>query len=184
MVLYPANIRRSRSLRKTMRSGRFRVSADTAFDAVIEACSAIPREGQRGTWITGQMKATYSELHRRGYAHSIEVWNDEQLVGGLYGVSVGAAFCGESMFHRETDASKVAFVCLAAIADAWGFHFVDCQIHTHHLESLGATAVPRDRFLTEHRESQKESTKRGNWADDFASTIEASGLLESHSAKE
>ncbi len=184
MVLYPNNIRRSRSMRKAMRSGRFTVSADTAFDAVIEACSVVPREGQSGTWITAEMKAAYSELHRRGFAHSVEVWSDRELVGGLYGVSVGAAFCGESMFHRESNASKVAFVCLAAAAQAWGLHFIDCQIHTDHLESLGATEIPRERFLQEHRESQRENTRRGSWSAPFLDAVTDTGWLGGQSANE
>ena len=145
-VLYPANLRVSRSLRKTLRKQPFRVSIDTAFSAVIEACSES-RPGQEGTWITEEMKQAYNELHRIGFAHSVECWVDETLVGGLYGVSLGKVFFGESMFTRRTDASKLAFVHLIEQLKRWNFELVDCQVHTEHLASLGAEDIPRERFL-------------------------------------
>jgi len=155
MVLRTAEVRVSTSLRKRLRKGALRIQADTAFPRVVRACARAPRPGQKGTWITRDMLDAYVRLHRLGYAHSIEVWRPEadgaapRLVGGLYGVSVGRAFCGESMFHRETDASKIAFVALARQLERWGFPLVDCQVPTPHLATLGAHPVRRDAFLEE-----------------------------------
>ncbi len=163
MLLHFPNLRVSRSLRKRLRDGDYRVTIDTAFDGVIDACSTMPRAGQQGTWITSDMVAAYRRLHTMGYAHSVECWQGDTLVGGLYGVSVGGMFCGESMFHTATDASKVAFVSLARQLQAWGFHFLDCQLHTPHLESLGAATVPRTEFLEQLAEAQTVETKRGPW---------------------
>ncbi|HUF21747.1 MAG TPA: leucyl/phenylalanyl-tRNA--protein transferase [Burkholderiales bacterium] len=145
MVLLPAEVRVSRSLAKVLRRNPFHVTADTAFANVIEACRG-PRTGQPGTWITTEMKDAYIRLHRAGYAHSIEVWQGDELAGGLYGVAIGRAFFGESMFTRTTDASKVALVALARQLQRWAFGLIDCQMKTAHLESLGATEIPRDDF--------------------------------------
>jgi leucyl/phenylalanyl-tRNA--protein transferase len=145
MVLAPGDVRISRSLSRTLRKGRFRVTADRAFEAVIESCSA-PRAGQQGTWITAEMKAAYIRLHRSGHAHSVEAWDGDELAGGLYGVAIGRAFFGESMFARVSDASKVALVALARQLQAWQFGLIDCQMRTAHLASLGATEVPRVEF--------------------------------------
>ena len=147
MVLQWPNLRVSRSLRKVLRDGAFTVTFDQAFERVIAACATIERVGQPGTWITRGMREAYAELHDLGFAHSVEVWRGRELVGGLYGVSIGTMFCGESMFHHATDASKVAFVTLARQLEAWGFAFLDCQLHTDHLASLGAQTMPRDAFL-------------------------------------
>lgn len=147
-VLYPDELKISRSLRKTLRKRPFRVTLDSAFDAVIEACSE-PRPDQEGTWITEEMKQAYAHLHRIGFAHSVECWEKDQLVGGLYGISLGRVFFGESMFARRSDASKVAFVHLVEQLKAWGFGLIDCQVHTGHLASLGAVDIPRERFLDE-----------------------------------
>ena len=136
----------SRSLRKTLRSGRYRVTADTAFPAVIDAC-AEPRAGQDGTWITPAVRHAYCELARLGVAHSIEAWDGETLAGGLYGVAIGRVFFGESMFARRTDASKVALVHLVRQLRRWGFPLIDCQMSTSHLASLGGQNVSRAEFL-------------------------------------
>ena len=163
MILYPDELRVSRSLRKTLRSGRFRTSFDQAFTEVVESCARVPRLGQSGTWILPELRRGFHELHRLGFAHSVETWQGGELVGGLYGLSLGAMFCGESMFFRVPDASKVAFVALVERLRDWGFHFVDCQVHTDHLESLGAQEISRDVFLELLEEAKMETTRRGAW---------------------
>lgn len=145
MVLFPDRLRVSRSLRKTLRRGHLQVSVDQAFDAVIRAC-AEPRQHEAGTWLLPQMIDAYLELHRLGMAHSVEVWQDGELVGGLYGPALGRAFFGESMFSRVTDASKVALVQLAEMVGKADFAFIDCQVYTEHLERLGAEEISRRRF--------------------------------------
>jgi len=145
MVLFPPELKVSRSLARTLRRRRFRVTADLAFAEVVEACRA-PRPGQRGTWITEEMSAAYRRLHQAGHAHSVEAWLDDELAGGLYGVALGRAFFGESMFTRVTDASKVAFVALVRQLERWRFGLVDCQMNTPHLASLGAREIPREDF--------------------------------------
>jgi leucyl/phenylalanyl-tRNA--protein transferase len=145
MVLFPPELKVSRSLAKTLRRRRFRVTADLAFAEVVKACRA-PRPGQRGTWITEEMSAAYRRLHQAGHAHSVEAWLDDELAGGLYGVALGRAFFGESMFTRVTDASKVAFVALVRQLERWRFGLVDCQMNTPHLASLGAREIPREDF--------------------------------------
>jgi leucyl/phenylalanyl-tRNA--protein transferase len=146
-VLFPEKIKISRSLRKSLRNRAFTVSLDQAFSDVIEACSG-PRPGDDnpGTWITPEMKQAYGQLHKQGYAHSVECWHDGQLVGGLYGIAIGRVFFGESMFTRRSDASKVAFVTLVQQLARWGFGVIDCQIHSQHLESLGAENITREQF--------------------------------------
>ncbi|MGE3401749.1 MAG: leucyl/phenylalanyl-tRNA--protein transferase [Vicinamibacterales bacterium] len=146
MVLFVDELRVSRSLRRVLASGRFRVTADTAFEAVMAGCAA-PRGDQQGTWITGEMTAAYSALAARGAAHSIEVWQDGALAGGLYGVAIGRMFFGESMFSRVSDASKVALVHLVRQLGQWGFELIDCQMSTSHLASLGARDIPRRDFM-------------------------------------
>ena len=145
MVLLPAELHVSHSLRKLMRQGRFEVSFDRDFAAVIQAC-AEPRSYADGTWITRAMQAAYLELYRRGIAHSVEVWEAGQLVGGLYGLALGRLFFGESMFSRTTNASKVALVTLTERLQQCGFMLIDCQMHTRHLASFGAREIPRDDF--------------------------------------
>jgi len=146
MVLYPAAFRCSRSLGKRLRRGDFRVTTDTAFDDVIQAC-AEPRPGQAGTWIVPAMQEAYRRLFDLGIAHSIETWSGDHLVGGLYGVAIGRAFFGESMFSRASDASKVALAHLCAQLQRWEFGLIDCQMETAHLRSLGAAPIPRRAFL-------------------------------------
>ena len=151
MVLFPAELKVSRSLGRTLRNARFEVRADTSFDAVIEGCRQ-PRRGESGTWITEEMAEAYGTLHRAGFAHSVETWLDDKLVGGLYGVALGRAFFGESMFARVSDASKVALVALARQLQHWGFGVIDCQMNTAHLASLGAREIPRAEFTRRLRE--------------------------------
>jgi leucyl/phenylalanyl-tRNA---protein transferase len=137
----------SRSLAKTLRSGRFEVTADTCFDQVVQLC-AQPTPDRPDTWINPAIEAAYAELHRRGYAHSIETWADGELIGGLYGVRLGAAFFGESMFSRVRDASKVALAHLVARLKVGGFRLLDCQFQTEHLRSLGTIEVERDAYVS------------------------------------
>jgi len=155
-VLVPDDLKISRSLRKTLRKNIFTVSFDQAFAEVIDACSE-PRkqDNDPGTWITDEMKQAYQQLHEQGLAHSVECWCDGKLVGGLYGVAIGQVFFGESMFSRQTNASKVAFVTLVQQLSHWGFALIDCQIQSQHLESLGAKSIDRETFtglLDEHCE--------------------------------
>jgi leucyl/phenylalanyl-tRNA--protein transferase len=163
MVLLADELRVSRSLAKTIRQRRFRVSLDTGFRAVMVACASVPRPGQEGTWITPAMVDAYCELHRRGVAHSVEAWRGETLVGGLYGISLGAAFFGESMFSHERDASKVAFVALVEQLARWQIPLVDCQVHTPHLASLGAREWPRRTFLAALARALESPTRIGRW---------------------
>jgi leucyl/phenylalanyl-tRNA--protein transferase len=146
MVLWLDDFKVSRSLRKTVRRKAFELRVDTAFADTVEACATTPRVDQLGTWITGPMMDAYSELHRRGYAHSVEAWRDGELAGGLYGIALGKVFFGESMFARETDASKVALVGLVSILRGQGVPMIDCQQETEHLASLGARPIPRREF--------------------------------------
>lgn len=145
LVLFPERLKVSRSLGKTLRKGGFETRHDTAFSRVIEACAA-PRGEERGTWITDDMRAAYQMLHKLGVAHSWEAWRDGELVGGLYGLAIGRVFFGESMFHRATDASKVAFVDLVRHLASWGYGLIDCQVSSDHLLSLGAEDIPRREF--------------------------------------
>ena len=146
-ILHPADAHCSKSLAKFMRKAEFRVTFDQCFDAVIDACSAA-RRNETGTWITQEMKHAYSDLHSLGLAHSVETWIDGELAGGLYGVSLGGAFFGESMFSRRDNASKIAFISLARQLNSWGFQLLDCQVHSPHIASLGAKEVKRCRFMT------------------------------------
>ncbi|MDP2805703.1 MAG: leucyl/phenylalanyl-tRNA--protein transferase [Gallionellaceae bacterium] len=146
MVLFPNEFKLSNSLRKTIRQGEFEIRFDTAFEQVMRACAA-PRDGQAGTWIIEDMIHAYCELHRQGYAHSVEVWMKGELVGGLYGMAVGKMFYGESMFSRQPNASKIALAHLAKQLERWGFGLIDCQMKTPHLTSLGAREIPRDEFI-------------------------------------
>lgn len=147
-VLPPDGVHVSRSLARTLRRGRFRVTIDADFDAVVAACAA-PRVGEDGTWITPAIRQAYGRLHRLGWAHSVEVWAEGALAGGLYGVAIGALFAAESMFHRVSDASKVALVALAQHARAVGVRLIDVQMPTPHLASMGAVTVPREQYLAQ-----------------------------------
>jgi leucyl/phenylalanyl-tRNA--protein transferase len=163
LVLQLGDFKVSRSLRKTLKNGVFRVTLDRAFEDVIRACSSVPREGQSGTWITKEMKQAYIDLHGLGYAHSVESWFGEKLAGGLYGVSLGRAFFGESMFHLKTDASKVALAILVEKLKSWNFDFIDSQMTTEHMLRLGAKELPRRIFLKRLQAALRHPTKRGRW---------------------
>ena len=163
MVLLPAELRVNRSLRKNLARRRFEVRMDSAFEDVIRSCAEVPRPDQSGTWVTPDMIEAYCRLHELGLAHSVESWREGQLVGGVYGVSLGAAFFGESMFARQSDASKVAFVHLVHQIERWGFHFLDCQVYTEHTARLGAKPWPRTRFLQELSTALEAPTRRGRW---------------------
>lgn len=143
-VLYPQELNISRSMRRALNSGRFSVTADTCFNEVITACATVPREGQDGTWITDDMKAAYNQLHIQGHAHSVEIWQNQELVGGIYGVQVGDIFCGESMFSKVSNASKTALihVCQSGL-----YKLVDCQVHSDHMESMGARMISREQYM-------------------------------------
>jgi|TARA_B110000483_G_scaffold217511_1_gene269970 leucyl/phenylalanyl-tRNA--protein transferase len=147
MVLFPEELRVSRSLAKTLRKEHFHVTFDTSFAAVIQAC-AESRAGVAGTWITDDMKNAYGKLFDAGIAHSVEVWADDQLVGGLYGIALGKVFFGESMFSKTSNASKAGFVYLVKQLGIWGFELVDCQVSSEHLASLGAVEISRKEFCT------------------------------------
>ncbi|MDJ0847686.1 MAG: leucyl/phenylalanyl-tRNA--protein transferase [Myxococcota bacterium] len=174
MVLLPAELHVPRSLRKVIRRRPFTLRLDTAFEAVVDECAIAERAGQRGTWITRDMREAYVALHTLGFAHSAEAWCGDELVGGLYGVSLGSSFFGESMFARRPDASKTAFVALVLQLERWGFELIDCQVHTEHLARFGAKEWRRSRFLATLRESLERPTRRGAWR--FDPDLAAGGL--------
>lgn len=163
LVLYPADLNVSRRLKRTLKRGRFQVTFDRAFDQVIRNCASVPRNRQKGTWIIPEMIDAYIALHRSGLAHSVETWQAGRLVGGLYGVSLGGVFFGESMFHRVSDASNVALVTLVRHLSAWDFDLIDCQVTTQHLIRMGAREIPRQRFLHQLNRSLRKPTRRGEW---------------------
>jgi leucyl/phenylalanyl-tRNA--protein transferase len=162
MVLFPPELKISRSLAKRLRRRDYEVRADTAFGAVMRACAA-PRDGQPGTWITSAMTVAYEALHRAGHAHSVETWIAGELAGGLYGVALGRAFFGESMFARATDASKIALAHLARQLARWGYGMIDCQMATGHLARLGAREIPRTEFMRNLRELVNYPGNPGKW---------------------
>ncbi|MXV49616.1 leucyl/phenylalanyl-tRNA--protein transferase [Pedobacter sp. HMF7647] len=143
-VLFPERLKVSKSMRKVMESNQFSITQNRCFEEVIEACSEVPREGQDGTWITMEMKKAYIDLHQTGFAHSVEVWHNGELVGGLYGVQVNNIFCGESMFSKVSNASKAALIWLCQNKN---YNLIDCQVHTDHLSSLGAEMIMREEYL-------------------------------------
>ncbi|MDN3722821.1 leucyl/phenylalanyl-tRNA--protein transferase [Aequorivita sp. SDUM287046] len=149
MVLFPEKFKVSKSLRKILNNGKFKITFNLNFSEVIQNCATVPRKGQAGTWITAEMQNAYLNLHKDGHAVSVEVWENDELVGGLYGVNLPnkKVFCGESMFSLVSDASKVAFYHLSEYAKAHNYKFIDCQIYNDHLESLGAEEVRRTAFL-------------------------------------
>jgi leucyl/phenylalanyl-tRNA--protein transferase len=163
MVLLARELHVGRSLVKEIRRGTYEIRLDTTFRAVIEYCATVPRPDQDGTWLTDEMIEAYVELHRLGLAHSAEAWKDGQLVGGLYGVSLGTAFFGESMFAHAPDASKIAFVTLVRQLERWGIDLIDCQVKTKHLSRFGATEWPRARFLEALKAALTGPTRRGIW---------------------
>ncbi len=166
MVLLPDELRINRTLAKSLRRRRFEVRVDSAFEQVIERCAEVPRAGQDGTWITRGLRAGFVRLHELGFAHSVESWRGNELVGAIYGLSLGAAFFGESMFATASDASKVAFVALVRQLRAWHFDFLDCQVHTDNTEALGAREWPREDFLKALVRTLEVPTRRGSWTFD------------------
>lgn len=163
LVLDPPALHVPRSLERTLRRGRYEVRSDTAFGAVIRRCAGKARPGQDGTWITGAMISAYERLHRLGFAHSFEAWEGDALAGGLYGVSLGGAFFGESMFADRPEASKAAFVTAVRWLAGAGIDLVDCQVTTEHLVRFGAVEVPRQVFLARLAEALERATLRGPW---------------------
>jgi leucyl/phenylalanyl-tRNA--protein transferase len=176
MVLRPSELHVPRSLRRTLRQRRHEVRLDSAFDEVVRRCAEVPRRGEAGTWITPALARAYGRLHRLGFAHSAETWIDGHLAGGLYGVSLGGTFFGESMFADRRDASKVAFVTLVRQLEAWRFDLIDCQVHTEHLARFGARPWPRPRFLAALANSLTRSSRRGSWRLDPRSGSCAEGV--------
>ena len=147
MVLFPNELKISKSMRQLMRNNTFRITSNTAFEQVISQCQNSPRKDQLGTWITHDMKQAYLKLHELGFAKSIEVWQDDELVGGLYGIDLGHIFCGESMFSKESNTSKLAFIHLVQQLEKKQYKLIDCQVYNEHLESLGAREISRSEFL-------------------------------------
>ncbi len=163
LVLFPEDLKVSRRLARLVRSGKFTVTMDTAFAAVITACANTRLEKDEPTWIDERMIAAYIRLHRQGYAHSVEAWQNGRLAGGLYGIGLGNCFFGESMFTRVSNASKAAFVNLVRWLRHRGFELIDCQVSTAHLKRLGAVEIPRSRFLALLERALKSSDRRGRW---------------------
>jgi leucyl/phenylalanyl-tRNA--protein transferase len=166
MVLFPAELKISRSLAKVLHNKSYEVTLDTAFAQVIAACAGTPRDGQSGTWITTEMQAAYCKLHELGHAHSVEVWVEGKLVGGLYGMALGQAFYGESMFSWRTDASKIALAHLCTHLQRRGFGIIDCQMETEHLASLGARPIPRNEFVALLSRTATTDFQPGRWPAD------------------
>jgi leucyl/phenylalanyl-tRNA--protein transferase len=147
MVLFPEKLRVSKSMRQVLNKGKMKVTCNRSFSEVIAHCARVRRKGQAGTWITERMNQAYEELHKLGHAVSYEVWQDQKLVGGLYGIDLGHVFCGESMFSLVSNASKVAFIHMVEDRRAQNYRCIDCQVYTEHLESLGAEEIPRQAFM-------------------------------------
>lgn len=162
MVLFPREVKISRSLLKKIRQNKFTMTFDQNFTEVIKACAA-PRVQQQGTWIVSEMIDAYVRLHKSGIAHSVECWSEGQLVGGLYGIAMGKVFFGESMFSRKSDASKFAFVYLSKQLERWGFELIDCQVYSSHLESLGARLIPRPQFKKILQLNTSQLNEQVNW---------------------
>jgi leucyl/phenylalanyl-tRNA--protein transferase len=171
MALVPSDFKISRSLRRTLRAANYRITLDSHFPQVIRACARTRRKGQAGTWISGEMQAAYCTLHELGFAHSVETWLDDKLVGGLYGLAIGKMFYGESMFSHTTDASKIALAHLCRFLEARGFGLIDCQMNTPHLYSLGAREIPRREFIARLHELSAIAPDHGRWAADAAYRI-------------
>ena len=147
MVLFPAKLKISKSTKKILKDGNFNVTFNQSFDQVVECCASVKRFGQNGTWITEGLKKAYNLLHKEGHAFSVEVWKDFELVGGLYGIDLGDVFCGESMFSKENNASKIGFIHLIKELTKNGYKLIDCQVPSAHLKSLGAEEISREQFL-------------------------------------
>ncbi len=167
LVLFPEELHVSKSMKKLLNRSAFEVTTDQAFDQVIEHC-ASPRPGQEGTWITDEINEAYQEMHARGFAHSVEVWQKGELVGGLYGIAMGQIFFGESMFALAANASKYGFICLVQALQDLNFRLVDCQVHTDHLASLGAKEIPRREFENYLLNFIKEDSIASDWPEDLS----------------
>ena len=165
-ILWPENLHVSRRLQRTRRRSDLSLTCDQAFTTVVQCC-AEPRRYAEGTWITGEMSDAYSALHQLGWAHSFEAWQEDELVGGLYGVAIGRVFFGESMFSRVTDASKIALITAVEYLRTRDFALLDCQIWSSHLRTLGATTLPRAEFLQQLDELCRPPGSPGSWAQDF-----------------
>ena len=163
MVLFPSEVTLSRSLRKTLRTSAYEVRFDSAFSEVIAACADTPRKNQQGTWITPEITSTYTRLFEQGFAHSVETWENDVLVGGLYGLAIGKVFYGESMFSRKTDASKIAFAHLVSHLLKHGVELIDCQMKTSHLASFGAREIPRNEFVARVKTLIDKPPRTGRW---------------------
>lgn len=163
LVLFTDKFKVSKSLQQKINRRVFDIRIDFAFDEVIEFCSQAKRRDQHGTWITDEVQKAYKQLFRLGIAHSVETWEGNKLVGGLYGLSLGSAFFGESMFHKRSDASKVAFYYLNEICKKWNFKIIDCQVTTNHLLSMGAEEISRSEFLDLLNLALLDETRKGNW---------------------
>ncbi|OOV87965.1 leucyl/phenylalanyl-tRNA--protein transferase [Oceanospirillum linum] len=163
MVIFPEHFKIRRSLKKTLRKQPFEITFDRAFAEVLDGCAAA-RNYTDETWITDEMRSAYQELHQMGHAHSVEAWQEGKLVGGLYGVAIGRIFCGESMFARTTDASKVAFVHLVQQLKAWQFELIDCQVYSDHLASFGAEEIDRTCFLDYLKQYATAAMPVGHWS--------------------
>ena len=162
-VLFTEELKVSKSMKQIMRSGKFKVTYDTCFKEVINQCKLVARNGQDGTWITKEMESAYTNLHEKGYAHSVEVWENEELVGGLYGVALGKIFYGESMFAKVSNASKFGFINLVESLKKKGFKIIDSQDYTAHLESLGAREIPRNQFEQILSSETNKEGRIGKW---------------------
>jgi len=163
LVLFPEDLKVSRSLKQTINKGVFAITMDTAFDKVISSCAHVKRKNEKGTWITDDMIEAYTRLHHSGYAHSVEAWFDGKLAGGLYGIALGSVFFGESMFSKKSNASKVAFVSLVQHLIRRKFTLIDCQITTGHLMGFGAREIPRSEFMKLLKAALKRPAGKGNW---------------------
>ncbi len=163
LLLYPENFKVRKSFRRVLRSGKFTVTFDKRFSDVIKQCATVYREGQESTWIVSEIEEAYIRLHEEGFAHSVEVYKEGKLVGGLYGIALGKAFFGESMFSLVPDASKVAFKALSDVLGSRGYDFIDCQMKTDHMIGLGAEVVERDIFLDALEETLEKPTDFGSW---------------------
>ncbi len=163
LVLFPSELKVAARLRRTIRGGTLRITMDTDFEQVIRSCAGISRKQEKGTWITPDMAAAYCRLHKAGFAHSVEAWHKDHLVGGLYGVAIGRCFFGESMFSKQSNASKTAFVKLVEYLREKKFHVVDCQVTTAHLKNFGAREIPRSEFLNILKKAREMPSLRGKW---------------------
>lgn len=163
LIIHPNEFKVSKSFRRTLKKNPFTIKFDHQFEKVIENCKSTKRNEEEGTWITAEMKEAYINLHHYGMAHSVEVYEQNELVGGLYGVSLGKAFFGESMFFKKRDASKVALYYLCRELSKWNFHFIDAQVETDHLISLGAIKIPRNEFLNKLEKALQHPTCHGKW---------------------